>query len=107
VSLPTVRGRAGVERLFRPALEKLHLGFRLHCHTIATNGHTVLTERTDAMILGRIEQRIWVYGRFDVVDGRITLWRDSFDWLDMLVGLMRGLAGALIPAFNRRWPGDS
>jgi limonene-1,2-epoxide hydrolase len=107
VSLPTVRGRAGVERLVRPALEKLHLGFRLHCHTIATNGHTVLTERTDALILGRIEQRIWVYGRFDVVDGRITLWRDSFDWLDMLVGLVRGLAGALIPAFNRRWPGDS
>ena len=38
VSLPTVRGRAGIERLLRPALEKLHLGFRLHCHTIATSG---------------------------------------------------------------------
>jgi limonene-1,2-epoxide hydrolase len=107
VSLPTIRGRARIERLFRPAYEKLHGGFRVHFHTIATNGDTVLTERTDALILGRVEQRIWVYGRFEVIDGQITLWRDSFDWLDLLVGLIRGLAGALIPALNRPWPSDS
>jgi limonene-1,2-epoxide hydrolase len=107
VSLPTIRGRARIGRLFRPALEKLHGGFRVHFHTIATSGSTVLTERTDALILGPVEQRVWVYGRFDVNDGRITLWRDSFDWLDVLVGLIRGLAGALIPALNRPWPGDT
>ena len=107
VSLPTIRGRARIERLFRPALERWRGGFRVHFHTIAANGDTVLTERTDALILGPIEQRIWVYGRFEVIDGKITLWRDSFDWLDVLVGLVRGLAGALIPALNRPWPGDS
>lgn len=107
VSLPTIRGRARIERLARPAFEKLHFGFRVHFHTIATDGHTVLTERTDALILGRVEQRFWVYGRFEVLDGRITVWRDSFDWADLAIGLARGLAGALIPALNRRWPGDS
>ena len=107
VSLPTIRGRARVDRLFRPALEKGWGGFRVHFHTIATSGHKVLTERTDALIFGPVEQRIWVYGRFDVIDGRITLWRDSFDWLDVLIGLVRGLAGAVVPALNRPWPVES
>jgi limonene-1,2-epoxide hydrolase len=107
VSLPAIRGRARIERLFRPALERWHGGFRVHFHTIATNGRTVLTERTDELILGPVKQRIWVYGRFDLVDGKIVLWRDSFDWLDVLVGLVRGLAGTVLPALNRPWPGDS
>lgn len=107
VSLPTIRGRARIDRLFRPAFERWHGGFRVHFHTIATSDNTVLTERTDALILGPIEQRVWVYGRFDVIDGQITHWRDSFDWLDVLIGLIRGLAGAVIPSLNRRWPGDS
>jgi limonene-1,2-epoxide hydrolase len=107
VSLPTVRGRRGVERLFRPAYERFHGGFRVYFHSIAADGGTVLTERTDALIMGRVEQRIWVYGRFEVADGQITVWRDSFDWLDVLVGLLRGLAGAVVPALNRPWPGDA
>jgi limonene-1,2-epoxide hydrolase len=107
VSLPTLRGRARIDRLFRPALESGRGGFRVHFHTVAANGQTVLTERTDALIFGPVEQRIWVYGRFDVIDGRIVLWRDSFDWLDLLIGLIRGVAGALVPALNRPWPGDT
>lgn len=79
----------------------------MHFHTIAAHGSTVLTERTDELMLGPVKQRIWVYGRFEVVNGQITIWRDSFDWLDVLVGLLRGLAGALNPALNRAWPGDS
>lgn len=106
VSLPTIRGRARIDRLFRPALERGRGGFRVHFHTVATSGQTVLTERTDALIFGPIEQRLWVYGRFDVVEGQIVLWRDSFDWLDLLIGLVRGVAGAFVPALNRRWPGD-
>jgi limonene-1,2-epoxide hydrolase len=106
VSLPTIYGRRRIERLFRPAYEKLGGGFRVHFHAVATDGNTVLTDRMDALIFGPVEQRIWVYGRFEVHDGQITVWRDSFDWLDVLVGLLRGLAGAVIPAANRRWPGE-
>ena len=107
VSLPAIRGRARIDRLFRPALERGRGGFRVHFHTVATDGQTVLTERTDALIFGPIEQRLWVYGRFEVIDGKIVLWRDSFDWLDLLIGLIRGVAGALVPALNRPWRGDS
>jgi limonene-1,2-epoxide hydrolase len=107
VSLPTIRGRARIDRLFRPALERLGGGFRVHFHTIASDGQTVLTDRTDALSLGPVEQRFWVYGRFEVVDGRITLWRDSFDWLDLMVGLVRGVAGAVVPRLNRPWPGET
>ena len=78
----------------------------MHFHTVATEGNTVLTERTDALVFGRVEQRFWVYGRFEVRDGRIAVWRDSFDWADLIVGLLRGIAGAVVPALNRRWPGE-
>jgi limonene-1,2-epoxide hydrolase len=87
-------------------MEKLPGGFRVHFHAIASEGNTVLTDRTDELIIGPVRQRVWVCGRFEVTDGKITLWRDSFDWVDVLIGLIRGLAGALVPALNRRWPGD-
>jgi limonene-1,2-epoxide hydrolase len=105
VSLPTVRGRRRVERLFRPA----YAGggrFRVHFHAIAADGDVVLTDRTDALGIGRFEQRLWVYGRFVVRDGRITVWRDSFDWLDVTRSALRGLIGIAIPALNRPWPGE-
>src|SRR5438270_3689800 len=93
VTLPTIHGRRGVERVFRPMFEKLHGGFRVHFNAVATDGNTVLTDRVDELIMGRVRQRIWVYGRFEVVDGKITVWRDSFDWVDVLIGLVRGLLG--------------
>ncbi len=105
VSLPTIRGRARVERVLRPGLEKLRGGFRVFLHTVAASGDTVLTERTDALVLGPLEVRAWVYGRFEIVDGQITVWRDSFDWLDFTVGFVRGVAGMFMPSLNRPWPG--
>ncbi len=104
VSLPTIRGRARIDRIFRP-LQRIGGTFRVHFHTIATDGSTVLTERTDALGLGPVEQRFWVYGRFEVDNGLITVWRDSFDWYDIFVSLVRGVAGAVVPSLNRRWPG--
>jgi limonene-1,2-epoxide hydrolase len=104
VSLPTIRGRARIDRLFRP-LQRIGGTFRVHFHTIAIDGSTVLTERTDALGLGPVEQRFWVYGRFEVEDGLITVWRDSFDWYDLVISLVRAVAGAVVPSLNRRWPG--
>jgi limonene-1,2-epoxide hydrolase len=104
VSLPTVNGRERVERIFRPAYARGGR-FRVHLHAIATDGDVVLTDRTDALGIGRFEQRLWVYGRFVVKDGKITLWRDSFDWLDVTISALRGLAAIAIPALNRPWPG--
>jgi len=104
VSLPTVRGRGRVERLFRSVYARGGR-FRVHFHGIAADGDVVLTDRTDEVGIGRFEQRLWVYGRFIVKDGKITVWRDSFDWLDVTRSALRGLIAIAIPALNRPWPG--
>jgi limonene-1,2-epoxide hydrolase len=106
VTLPTVRGRRRIERVLRFLFRQVGGRFRVHFHHVAADGNVVLTERTDALILGRFEQRLWIYGRFEVTDGRITVWRDSFDWLDSTIALFRGLVGVVAPSLNRRWPGE-
>ena len=105
VTLPTVRGRARIERLLR-SLDRRG-GFRVHFHNVAVEDNVVLTERTDELSVGSFAQRFWVYGRFELRDGRIAVWRDSFDWLDILVSLVRAAAGLVSPGLNRPWPGDA
>lgn len=104
VSLPTVRGRQRIERVIR-ALEGRG-EFRAHFHHVAVEGDTVLTERTDELAVGPFQQRFWVYGRFELRGGKIAVWRDSFDWLDILVSLARAAAGLVAPGLNRPWPGS-
>lgn len=98
VGLPTIRGRARAVKLFR-AMDG-RAGFEVKTHRIAVNGATVLTERTDALVIGPVRLQFWVCGVFEVHDGRITLWRDYFDVFDMTKALLRGLAGAVIPALR-------
>jgi limonene-1,2-epoxide hydrolase len=104
VSLPTVRGRRRIDRLIR-ALDKRGQ-FRAHFHHVATHDDVVLTERTDELAVGPFKQRFWVYGRFELRDGKIAVWRDFFDWLDIVVSLARAAAGVVAPGLNRPWPGD-
>ena len=101
VSLPTIHGRRGLGRVFRPLFKPGRAGFAVRMHHIATDGEVVLTDRTDQITLGRFRARFWVYGRFVVRDGQIAVWRDCFDWLDLTIAIMRGLAGMLIPAASR------
>jgi limonene-1,2-epoxide hydrolase len=104
VSLPTIYGRQRLERLARPAMRPDRLGFNVCLHHVATDGDVVLTDRTDELTFRRYATRFWVYGRFVVRDGRIAVWRDSFDWLDVTIANLRGLAGLAVPALNRRMP---
>jgi limonene-1,2-epoxide hydrolase len=103
VSLPTVRGRGRIEAVSRRMLG-LGVGFRVHFHELVADGDTVLTERSDELAFGPVAQRFWVYGRFELRDGKIAIWRDSFDWGDVLVSLLRAIAGAVRPGLNRPWP---
>ena len=98
VGFPTIRGRARALRLFRSMEGRLD--FEVKTHRIAVNGASVLTERTDALVLGPVRLQFWVCGVFEVSDGRITLWRDYFDMWDMTKALVRGLVGALVPALK-------
>lgn len=104
VGLPTIRGRRNVTKalggLARPAV-----GFEVCMHSISADGHVVLTERTDVITFGRFRSQFWVWGRFDVEDGLITLWRDSFDFVDVTRAMVRGLVGALVPGLRPAMPG--
>ena len=67
---------------------------------IAADGAAVLTERSDALIFGPLRLQFWVCGVFEVHDGRITLWRDYFDFFDMLKATARGLVALVIPSLK-------
>jgi limonene-1,2-epoxide hydrolase len=103
VGLPTIRGRARALALLRP-LEKPGRTLEVYLHAVATNGRTVLTDRTDAFELGRLRIQIWVNGHFNVHNGRIVMWRDSFDYLDTFRAVVRGLAGAVLPQLRPAAP---
>lgn len=98
VGFPTIRGRARAIKLFR-AMEG-RAAFEVKTHRIAVNGATVLTERTDALVFGPVRLQFWVCGVFEVHNGRITLWRDYFDMFDFGKAIVRGVAGAVIPALR-------
>lgn len=96
----TVRGRRRTMKLMR-GLSRPTAGFDVKIHRIATEGNAVLTERTDVLSFGAFEAHFWVCGVFEVRDGRITLWRDYFDAVDFLKGVLRGVAALAIPSLRR------
>jgi limonene-1,2-epoxide hydrolase len=102
VGLPTIRGRRRVLRALAPLAGRVR--FEVYLHAIAADGPVVLTERTDVLQIGRLRLQFWVAGRFDVQDGQITLWRDSFDYLDCTRALVRGVLGAVVPALRPAAP---
>lgn len=98
VGLPTIHGRRRAMQLFRRMDGRA--GFEVKIHRIAADGPAVLTERSDALIFGPLRLQFWVCGVFEVHDGRITLWRDYFDFFDMTKALLRGLAALAIPSLK-------
>jgi limonene-1,2-epoxide hydrolase len=106
VSLPSIRGKDRFARAVRTYFRR-NMGFEVIVHNIAENGGSVLTERSDAIILGPFRAQFWVCGVFEVHDGKITLWRDYFDWRDTTVATIRGLLGIVIPGLRARFPDGS
>ena len=104
VGLPTIRGRDAVANAFE-VFDRPSAGFEAYLHSISADGPVVLTERTDVLIFGPFRSQFWVWGRFDVHDGLITLWRDSFDYLDLTRASLRGLVGLAIPRLRPAAPG--
>ncbi|PRC42669.1 limonene-1,2-epoxide hydrolase [Mycobacterium sp. ITM-2017-0098] len=109
VGLPSIRGRRRILKLLRGGEGKF--GFAVKFHRVVGSdeqpgaGGTVLTERTDAIILGPVRLQFWVCGVFEInEDGQITLWRDYFDLFDFMVKApLRALAGAVVPSLNPRF----
>jgi limonene-1,2-epoxide hydrolase len=98
VGLPTIRGRARTLKLFSSLGSSS--AFEVKIHRVAADGAAVLTERTDALIFGPLRLQFWVCGVFEVHDGEITLWRDYFDFFDILKGTLRGVVGLVVPSLR-------
>ncbi len=95
VPLPAARGRSAVEKQLR-GLARYGSGFEARIHNIASDGSIVLTERTDVLVIGRVEAAFWVCGTFEVRDGHIVLWRDYFDYANVLWAFVKGAARAVL-----------
>lgn len=54
-------------------------GLQFEVHHLASDGSTVLTERTDTFTIKGEQTALPVMGAFHVADGKITAWRDYFD----------------------------
>lgn len=102
VSMPTIHGRHRVAK-FLSVFNKDWMDFGVTTHRIAGNGTAVLTERDDAITIGRFRLQFWVCGVFEVADGQITLWRDYFDYFDMLKAAGRAIVGAIVPTLRPRF----
>jgi len=95
VSLPAAHGVETVGKQLR-WMAKYGDGFQVRMHNIASNGPVVLTERTDVLIRGKFAAEFWVCGVFEVHDGKITSWRDYFDWANFLAGFAKGAVRAVL-----------
>jgi limonene-1,2-epoxide hydrolase len=102
VGWPTLRGRERIMKIFRRGQGRA--GFEVKIHRIAAEGNAVLTERTDALIFGPLRLQIWICGVFEVHGGRITLWRDYFDFYDFFVkSLLRGMVAMVFPSLRAKF----
>lgn len=95
VSLPKATGKPAVAKQLG-LFTRYATGFQAVNHRIVGDGDTVLTERTDVIQFGRLRAEFWVCGTFEVRDGKIALWRDYFDWANVLAGTAKGAARALV-----------
>jgi limonene-1,2-epoxide hydrolase len=99
VGWTTMRGRRRIMKLFRGGEGRA--GFEVKIHHIATDGTSVLTERTDALIFGPLRLQFWVCGSFEVHDGRIKVWRDYLDAFDFFVKApLRAVAAMVFPSLR-------
>jgi len=94
VPFPPARGIDAVERQLR-WMTRYGSGFEVEWLNVAADGGVVLTERYDVLVVGPVRARFWVCGTFEVRDGRIALWRDRFDFVDLTWAWLKGAAVAL------------
>jgi limonene-1,2-epoxide hydrolase len=95
VSLPKAQGKPAVAKQLG-LLGRYCTGFEAINHRIVGDGDTVLTERTDIIEIRRVRSEFWVCGTFEIRDGKIVLWRDYFDWANIISGVAKGAGRALV-----------
>ncbi|WP_243060136.1 limonene-1,2-epoxide hydrolase family protein [Nocardioides sp. SR21] len=92
--MPTYRGDK-VHAMLRDMVSR-GVTLQVEWHHVADSGDVVLTDRTDVLGYGSWNTSFRVRGTFELKDGRIAVWDDSFSWLELLgsgaAGLVRMLS---------------
>jgi limonene-1,2-epoxide hydrolase len=97
--LPTLRG-ARVHGAIRDLVRRgVMLEVRLH--HVAADGDVVLTDRTDVLGYGGWTTELAVRGRFEVRDGRVAVWDDSFSWWEAAGSSLARLASVGLDLLRR------
>lgn len=78
-------------------MERFLDGFDVEMLGITSNGGTIMTERVDTLSSKFFRAEVELMGVFVVKNGKITEWRDYFDWSSMGGRFVRGL---FTKAFN-------
>jgi limonene-1,2-epoxide hydrolase len=82
IPLAPVRGREAIAKtiatFIRPGPPGIE-GIEFRVINIAANGPVVMTERVDVFKLPDKSFEMRVMGIFEVIDGKISAWRDYFD----------------------------
>jgi limonene-1,2-epoxide hydrolase len=99
--LPADRGRRQVGRTLR-AMTSLLSDFDYTMHHMAETNGVVLSERTDYLRGPAIDLEIWIWGTFEVKDGKIALWRDRADIGAVAYQLATSPLRALIKSLRQR-----
>lgn len=102
VSLPTFKGRKKVAGLIKLGLSRTRK-LQVKNHQVVAKGNVVLTERTDILNIGPFYVGFWVCGTFKLENGKIILWRDYFDWLNVSKGVFRGILGIGITSLRSKF----
>lgn len=101
VGTPSVRGKELFAKVMR-GLNGKYIAFDAEILAIsADDDGVVLTERIDQLSIGPLRMTFWVCGRNEVRDGRITVWRDYFDFWNVTRAFVRGVAALIVPALAR------
>ena len=77
IPMEPVEGREAVRAYLRKAWRFEAVDWQMI--NIASDGNTVLTERIDDFVISGHKVSLPVMGVFEVVGGKITVWRDYFD----------------------------
>lgn len=68
---------------------------------VATDGDVVLTDRTDVIGFGALTSEVRVRGSFEVRDGKVAVWDDSFSWLEAAGSGLSGIASLGLDLLRR------
>lgn len=96
----TARGKKRIVRDLT-ALGKLLNEFQVEMTHIAVNDNVVLTERIDTLAGKFFRADLKLMGVFVVEDGKITEWRDYFDWTASTGLFIKSMFAKLIPSSLR------